>query len=222
MGLLPLSFLLCFLLPLCRLSFPRPLEHVFLCLLLGIQPRVSHLLDRTSADWATSPIAAVFKETLQSILLHTEHENCWTAVCHTFFLFLREICKISNCKWLLFTVVLQILTASTENRHESHRSSGRTSARPLACATRKETAAFLRSGAFHSCGTAWGSNDESLILKCKSLCACMHVRTWKDVSKAHGDAWCGCPFLFFFFLFLHLYSTSIFAILFFGFTAQLS
>lgn len=73
---------------------------------------------------------------------------------------------------------MQILAASTENRHESHRSSGRTAARPLACTTGEETFAFLWGGTFHSCRTTWGS-DNSFVLECKRVCLCI-----SDIYKA--------------------------------------
>lgn len=92
----------------------------------------------------------------------------WELICSTFnffsiFLGKWAICflyshpqTIINDLWFNFN--FQIPTASTENRHESHRSSGRTSAGSLACATGKETLAFFWSGPFHSCGTARGSD----------------------------------------------------------------
>lgn len=92
----------------------------------------------------------------------------------------------------LFNFVLQILAASTENRYESHRSFGRTAARPLACATGKETFAFLWGGSFHSRRATWGS--DSFVLDCRCVCVCMewYVQdnvAWKKSGYRRVSTW---------------------------------
>lgn len=105
-------------------------------------------------------------------------ENCWSAMYPSYFsLFLRTwVTYFLNLHPLindfLFNFALQVLAASTENRHESYRSSGRTAARPVACTTGKETLAFLWGGTFHSCRTTRGS-DNSFVLEYKCVCVYM-------------------------------------------------
>lgn len=106
-------------------------------------------------------------------------EDHWSTMysnCFSLFLKKETVCflhsypqTLINDLWFIF--VFQILAASTENRHESHRSSGRTAARPVACTTGQETFAFLWGGAFHSCRTTWG-RDDSCVLEHKCACVC--------------------------------------------------